>query len=1633
MAISLTPGIDNATLSFDNTYVNGKNSFGAPDNGMNLLVSLRDISVVDDGKPPASTPSVFRRPIDFYNVITLSSAWPELSQSFIGQWRKLVAMLALNELRAFNINFEKIPLDNPPATSTFLQTCASDIVLPQDSAEQFGNMTWKKSCYVIILDYAVADLLMTQKEQCVIGATTPKTLFFPVEDFDAILEAKGIRLALNTLTEEEQKCVLDWLIQFKVSNADSMRTVNITLKNMLDAFIIELQTLLGPQLSVSGWDPGYASYQFGYNSRFATGAFDLGVNSVGDGVEAFNFSVKKSVPEKEWRVLFTALALNDLKKLGLRLAGDKFVDKSSRVVAKWVNYCVIAPVEDAETHSYLLNNSIGDLTALTTFENYCVWQYLTKLAVSFDTATPMQLRTYISNHLLVLETALSQANVNPAAWESNRFKVRSAASDDPAMMAFNFTVNAYVAPFFEDYDGKQNQNAYGGPIAKKWFELLYIVALQNLRNINVQYSNTPPVNMFNINASNDSPLCSFSAGTGYMARSILMNGTGVAITSCDTLFEIIGEAQAADVIDNIYESFIVPGNDVLKRGMRGVGNGYLFEHEIVLLIQYLRKVRTLITPNGGTITPGRDVGIIDGMIADEINRLAGLIPHVRTPEVIDIERFYSIPDFVADMNSTTRFFYGCIEDNLFERTLILYDADLGDMVKRIKNHGGRAGDLGVVYMEQDGSFVPNNKGSILPFIEPACEKMYHANVPSRNINDAAFKTTLWYGLDYVETYTWAGLLNGKQVDVYDVYCKDTSTAIPFVKRFYYAKDDAVLNSVCVRDSGAINIIPSVTVWPDVEIECWNEYYVNVVNLGEGYASTENVSLPEFLQPTRLGRYGLKNKVNDIHYVANNEENSVDISFTSYTTKTYPRMLRFKLDGENNASYGGCIFTRAVSTDVMADGTLTEDVDSYISDASLMSGAQYKTALVGVDFGTTNSTAYFASGYAGSASSDSVAIDPTSTPTPLSMLSIESNFLTIPRNLNAADMAREITEVLVSQRRWIYDSNNLDSFSSFTSTLALYARAEGGRDLGSGPFVTSNIYRMGGSEIANYDKSIMKNTETLRYGMKWDSDATTVQARENFLKQFALVCCVNAVKKCRAKWVEIRASYTTSLTNYLVGQYERFWENICSELGPIGNETSGITGLRITHQKLASESLCSGLTCVYDKDIIYASGNNAYGRGLVCIDIGGGSTDIAVLQGDTARINNYNLVSHLSLPFAAQYAFTAGDGTISFFRALFKQLDDDYSRAIMNDPKGSYRYKTLFSANTKMLGLMGDSHVAMQDRRKFKLMMDTFIANIVEIIKERAEGNKNLRHFLERINLGDNSNDKKWLSKVKMVALSMLHFTGLMLRKLIEDGKYTLHYEKSTGYVVDVFLAGNGSRMFDWVCLDGDGVEGRDTDAKINNLFALYIKDALIGLKDFDETAKLTVNLNKSLKPKREAAHGLLYVRPDSDNIDVKKSSFDVVDIDAIIYEFGMESHEEFRRKLLDGLSAVRAQSAAPLVSNDEFSEKSDIEAYDYLTKAVNPSFDDENLAGIVSGFLESFAKFSPVDFDRVFPGIIAPKETRALNDKEKADIADVAELSIPFLREPVNKGLENVLPIAVRSFNGYAVLKFVTNKLCETL
>jgi len=204
-----------------------------------------------------------------------------------------------------------------------------------------------------------------------------------------------------------------------------------------------------------------------------------------------------------------------------------------------------------------------------------------------------------------------------------------------------------------------------------------------------------------------------------------------------------------------------------------------------------------------------------------------------------------------------------------------------------------------------------------------------------------------------------------------------------------------------------------------------------------------------------------------------------------------------------------------------------------------------------------------------------------------------------------------------------------------------------------------------------------------------------------------------------------------------------------------------------------------------------SSDTNFGDGAVCLDIGAGTTDISIISGRPGRI-----VYHSSIRFAGRY----------LFRPIYSQ------------------YQQFFGTSLDLGGMTGEQRTAVLD----------------------ADMRRHSDEYLEALaNLTGNDEVKGMLEQAQAAMAGIFYYVGRIFAKLKEKGIYT------EDHVPDIYVGGNGSRVFYW--LTGGGLFDS------GSVRMRVLKKMMLDASGFADSYNFDIYLSD--KPKIEVASGMVEERP----------------------------------------------------------------------------------------------------------------------------------------------------------------------------
>ena len=199
----------------------------------------------------------------------------------------------------------------------------------------------------------------------------------------------------------------------------------------------------------------------------------------------------------------------------------------------------------------------------------------------------------------------------------------------------------------------------------------------------------------------------------------------------------------------------------------------------------------------------------------------------------------------------------------------------------------------------------------------------------------------------------------------------------------------------------------------------------------------------------------------------------------------------------------------------------------------------------------------------------------------------------------------------------------------------------------------------------------------------------------------------------------------------------------------------------------------------------------FGDGAICLDIGAGTTDVSVISGRPGKI-----VYHTSLRFAGRYLFAP----------IY------------------HKYQEFFAADLQLEDATPAQRTAILD----------------------ADMRSHSDQYLEKMaNLTGDEKVKKMLEQSQAAMAGIFYYLGAILAKLHASGIYT------EDHVPDIYVGGNGSRVFYW--LTGGGIFDS------SSIRMRVLRRMILASSGMEDNYRFDIHLSD--KPKIEVACGMLEEKP----------------------------------------------------------------------------------------------------------------------------------------------------------------------------
>lgn len=427
--------------------------------------------------------------------------------------------------------------------------------------------------------------------------------------------------------------------------------------------------------------------------------------------------------------------------------------------------------------------------------------------------------------------------------------------------------------------------------------------------------------------------------------------------------------------------------------------------------------------------------------------------------------------------------------------------------------------------------------------------------------------------------------------------------------------------------------------------------------------------------------------------------------------------------------------------------------------------------IGIDFGTTNSVAYYTIN---------------NMPARIEL----KNRLYLVTEIDAigeAELRRHFLNVS--------DQPNGDSIS--IRTLFNPNFGESSVDMNQ-PIFPGAIYYLACME--NLDDDYNATNVVQGYAMKWDTVNSTqshgIEYAKWFLYQLALQCMAEAVVG-GATHIDWYYSYPKAFNPDQIRIMSSAWPKIlafCQDVSP--NISNNVVAISQTESAAMSE---------YFSDKKDATFN----RGMICLDIGGGSTDIAIWQGQKQD----KLKAQCSLIFAGNEILT---------KQLFKQRE------------ALHKLKNNDENFNKFLQILYD--VPKNDYNKFSIQLEALL----------KYHEKEL--FASLMDRSGEAEIKKLTRNIAFALSGIFYYAGVLAGNLMVNGAL----DKMSS-LPHCYVGGNGSKLLDWVDLGN-----YKAHPSFEDVYKICLAvGASNEFEDLDEGQVETCRVEQSDNPKGEVAYGLV--------------------------------------------------------------------------------------------------------------------------------------------------------------------------------
>jgi hypothetical protein len=354
-------------------------------------------------------------------------------------------------------------------------------------------------------------------------------------------------------------------------------------------------------------------------------------------------------------------------------------------------------------------------------------------------------------------------------------------------------------------------------------------------------------------------------------------------------------------------------------------------------------------------------------------------------------------------------------------------------------------------------------------------------------------------------------------------------------------------------------------------------------------------------------------------------------------------------------------------------------------------------------------------------------------------------------------------------------------------LSVFAEHPGISDFRGRPLLDGRIY------FVRFAQKFEPQSTGVHANLKW-GEKRERELSQVFLQQLCMHISAEAALEGITE-IEWHFSYPSSFSGHDIASFTSIWEHLTVECRKVTGIRSSPPGPRAVIESVAVAAY-------------YANRHKApIVNGIACVDIGGGSSDIAVWQDGGTDLG---LHLHSSVRLAARDLFS---GALQRNLDILTAIDPGLDLSVLQDQR--------FTAN----------------RPAFYSALDAFL---------QAHGNALLEALL---NQSKNPRVERFLDLLRTGLGGLLYYVGMLVRYGITEGLLTPH-------LPDLYIGGNGSKILHWAC-NGRFQKQHPFVTELKRLFVLaYGADA-------DAVADLLPEFSLVLSslPKSEVAYGLVTDAP----------------------------------------------------------------------------------------------------------------------------------------------------------------------------